>query len=598
MSPFKALTHKTRGIVGSMKKLTATILSIIILLFFTSNTFAQTLSLNKASNSTRGSISNIKHTAGSGREEIAIYIDKYSGYNVLRLSNPERIVVDLSDVEAQGRQKKIDIGSKLIKGVRYAQFDEGIARVVLDVNERLEYEIVKKPGILLVYIYEPDGKKAGNNSKGSTDEDNSDARDGSSGLADRSGSRRQSFPVNNNFLIEYAGLGNNDEVSIFLDNYKNYKIMRLTGPDRIVIDIPDARIDTRQQKIDINSGLIKSIRYAQFQKNTARVVLDVVGQSMYHVIEDKGRLVLNIESPAYKNLVYHSSGDRVYFTLEGVKLTEGGEKLKKFYTGKYDSTGKKYTITFSSDLAKLDSGTLNINDGLLESVQITNDEKNNTTSITFNAKDKFVYEVFTRPQVNNTAITILKPASKSEKLVVIDAGHGGVEPGAVYGNIYEKDLNLDIALRLKRLLEKKNVKTYMIREDDSFVGLYERAYIANSLNASLFLSIHNNAMGDPGFGGTMTLCYPYRSNNKGLSGKAFAQIVQDNLLKKLGTKDRKVIERPNLVVLKATTMPAALAEVAFMTNSEDRSNLQNSSFRDIAAQALCDSIIEALSHIK
>ena len=117
----------------------------------------------------------------------------------------------------------------------------------------------------------------------------------------------------------------------------------------------------------------------------------------------------------------------------------------------------------------------------------------------------------------------------------------------------------------------------MIREDDSFVGLYERAFIANSLNAKLFLSIHNNAIGDPNFDGTMTLYNVKSSEGRDFNSYNFARIIQNSLLKTLGSKNRNLRERPDLVVLKATKMPAALAEIAFLTNR----NRNNPKLRNI-----------------
>jgi N-acetylmuramoyl-L-alanine amidase len=180
--------------------------------------------------------------------------------------------------------------------------------------------------------------------------------------------------------------------------------------------------------------------------------------------------------------------------------------------------------------------------------------------------------------------------------VAIDAGHGGYTPGATYGSIEEKDLNLDIAQRLDKYLEAKRIKTYMLREDDSYLNNYERAYIANALGASLFISVHNNALDDPGYGGTMTLYYPGGAAK--LSGKTFAQYVQNKLLYRLKTKDRKVIDRPNLIVLKATKMPSIIAEIAYMTNKTDRNNLLNSGFRGKAALALSEGVIQALDKLK
>jgi len=288
--------------------------------------------------------------------------------------------------------------------------------------------------------------------------------------------------------------------------------------------------------------------------------------------------------------------DRKHFILKGAKLTEGGENLKKLYKESYDLEGRRFTITFPSNLADIGSGIMRINDGIVDYVQVEVNEKTGQTSIEFNTLDSYNYVIITRSETKDTAITLVKRYTKKDKLVVIDAGHGGVEPGAVHGGYYEKDFNLDIAKRLNELLKSKGVKTYMIREDDSFVGLYERAYIANSLNATLFLSIHNNAYYER-FKGTETLYYPPSSGSTGFNGEKFAKIIQKNLVNKLNTVDRGIVQRPKLVVLKATTMHASLAEIAFMTNSEDMAKLKTESFRQKAAEALCEGILEALKEV-
>lgn len=407
-----------------------------------------------------------------------------------------------------------------------------------------------------------------------------------------------------NMDVKHARTESRDEISISLDSYKDYKVVRLTGPNRIMIDIPNTNLIAKgEQNLAVGTDLVKAVRYAQFNNDTARIVIDLNGQFHYQVAEQAGRLVLNIERPAYKNIVYHNNGDRVYFTLPGIRITEGGENLKKLFKDSFEDSGKKYVMTFPFTLGDLGSGRININDGLIDWVEIVRNNTTKETSIIFNAKDKFTYNTITRTNssgaVLDTAITILRPFSKADKLVVIDPGHGGWEPGAVVGGLKEKDLNLDISLRLNALLKAKDVKTYMIREDDSYVGLYERAYIANNLNASLFLSIHNNAFtNNDAIKGSETLYYPANPNDKGFNGKRFAQIIQSELLSRLKTTDRRIIERPNLVVLKATKMPAALAEIGFMTNKEDRENLQKEEFRQNAAQALCDAIIKSLEELK
>ncbi|HOQ08045.1 MAG TPA: N-acetylmuramoyl-L-alanine amidase, partial [Clostridiales bacterium] len=295
----------------------------------------------------------------------------------------------------------------------------------------------------------------------------------------------------------------------------------------------------------------------------------------------------------YKNIIYHNSGDRIYFLIKNAALTKGTKDLKPLYTASADESGRVWTVTFPSQNADLGEGVLDINDEYLESFEVKNNG-DGTTSLIFTGRRGNSYLVYTRDS-GDTAITVVRPARKDQRIVVIDAGHGGTATGARYGDLYEKDLNLDIARRLESLLKSKGVQTYMIRSDDSNVDNYERAYIANMLGASLYLSIHNNAAGKSSVKGTMTLCYP--STKSGFTGRQFAQIIQERMVAALKTTDLKVRLRPDLIVLRETYMPAALAEVAFMTNRQDRENLRNGSFRQTAAEALCGSVMEALEKI-
>ncbi len=574
-----------------------------VLLLFPVTSFATTAtSKSGAQSSYNGKIASIKHNTAEKEERVAISVDNYSKnslYRIFRLPGPERIVIDFTGIRAPMIQQIINVNSKLVKNIRYAQFTEGIARVVIDTKEYLDFTVEEQKSGVIIHLKSMNDKGQPAKDKEQGKKDDKDEGKAGDGLLNRGDSDRNDYFTEKDMNVNYFGKGSIDEVHIKVEKYNNYNVFTLSDPHRIVVDFNFDRISGFNDNyvLEVGSSLVKSIRYARFDKNTIRVVVDVSSPVKYKVEEGKDKLILKIDNPNFKNILYHNNGDRVYFTLAGAKLTEGGETLKKFYTGEYDASGKKYTLTFPSKLANLNSGVININDGLLESVEIIKNSGNSNTCIVFNAKDKFHYEVFTRTATNDTAITLLKPASKSDKLVVIDAGHGGTDPGATYKSVIEKDLNLDIAVRLNNLLKEKNINTYMMREDDSYVALYERAYIANTLNAALFLSIHNNALGDTSYGGTMTLCYPAKSNSNGFNGRAFAQIVQTNLVKKLGTIDRKVIDRPNLVVLKATKMPAALAEIAFITNEADRNKLLNAEFRQKAAEALCDAVIQALAEL-
>lgn len=179
------------------------------------------------------------------------------------------------------------------------------------------------------------------------------------------------------------------------------------------------------------------------------------------------------------------------------------------------------------------------------------------------------------------------------KIVVLDPGHGGKDPGAVAGKILEKDLNLKVSKILKDLLTNAGITVYMTRSDDRFVDLYERAAFANRLKANLFVSVHHNASPDTKAQGVMTLYYP-STKERSMTGKKFAQIVQKNLVEVLKTRDWGIISRPNLVVTRETSMPAVIAELGFMSNSQELNKLVTQEFQKKAAESLYKSIIEAL----
>lgn len=217
------------------------------------------------------------------------------------------------------------------------------------------------------------------------------------------------------------------------------------------------------------------------------------------------------------------------------------------------------------------------------------------TKIIINNKSRVV-------TVNNSSQKISYPDSvklksdKKEKIVVIDPGHGGSIAGAKYGGLKEKDLNLDVSKRLFSLLKSKGVKVYLTRKTDKTMSLAQRYRFANSLKASLFISVHHNALpGNRLYSGTETLFKPYGASLNNIDGKKLAQITQNELVKRLGTISRGIISRPELAVLRHTKMPSIIAEIGYMTNKSELSRMKSSSFRQKAAEALCSAIIKTLN---
>lgn len=175
---------------------------------------------------------------------------------------------------------------------------------------------------------------------------------------------------------------------------------------------------------------------------------------------------------------------------------------------------------------------------------------------------------------------------KTGYLIVVDAGHGGKDPGAlgVAGN-HEKDYTLAVANKVVALLKQyPEFQVVPVRTTDVFYELSERVAIANELEADLFLSIHANSFPKPTTGGTETFYYNANS-------KTFAQLVHKHLQGATQFPDRGV-KASGFYVIKNTKMPAVLTETGFLSNPQENALLTSPVFQDKIAKALVEAIRE------
>ncbi len=173
------------------------------------------------------------------------------------------------------------------------------------------------------------------------------------------------------------------------------------------------------------------------------------------------------------------------------------------------------------------------------------------------------------------------------KIIVLDPGHGGRDPGATANGINEKDLNLKISARLYILLKNLGFKVKMTRSDDRYLSLGDKVKIANDESADVFISIHCNAASSYKANGIESLYYP--GSDK---GKILAKEIQHNMIDKLNRTNRGVKTKPDLFVLKYTSMPAVLIECGFITNPEERKLLTTDRYRNDIAAAITDGVGE------
>jgi N-acetylmuramoyl-L-alanine amidase len=172
--------------------------------------------------------------------------------------------------------------------------------------------------------------------------------------------------------------------------------------------------------------------------------------------------------------------------------------------------------------------------------------------------------------------------------IVLDAGHGGNDPGAVANGLKEKDLTLTIVKHIGRMLgEYENAEVFYTRTADRYLSLEERAAIANKLKADLLISVHINAGGGTGFES-----YIYNGN---VSAKTitYQNVIHAEIMKAIGNVKDRGKKRANYAVLRETKMPAILTENLFIDNANDAAKLKSEQFLLQVAHGHVQGIVKA-----
>ncbi|AST57980.1 N-acetylmuramoyl-L-alanine amidase [Thermoanaerobacterium thermosaccharolyticum] len=194
----------------------------------------------------------------------------------------------------------------------------------------------------------------------------------------------------------------------------------------------------------------------------------------------------------------------------------------------------------------------------------------------------------------NKSIETINYIPVMNKIVVIDAGHGGNDPGkpGKYGKD-EDELNLEIASKLKNLIEESGGIALMTREDDALTDsdimkdLKNRVYAGNNVKGDILLSIHLNSFPDPKYKGAQVF---YQKNSK--EGKLLAEVIQDELRKTLDpNNDRMAKETSTFYILRHAKMPAVIIECGFMSNPEEEKLLNDEKYQYKIAWAIFKGIL-------
>jgi N-acetylmuramoyl-L-alanine amidase len=200
--------------------------------------------------------------------------------------------------------------------------------------------------------------------------------------------------------------------------------------------------------------------------------------------------------------------------------------------------------------------------------------------VSYNGKTGYISKTYLR-LVNTSGSPI------AGRIIVIDPGHGGKDPGAVSSNAVEKTIVFNTANKLKKKLEAAGAVVKMTRTGDTYPSLEDRVAYAKRNNGEIFISIHANSA-SASAKGTETY-YSKSANDNEKEDYALAKYINDEIVKNANMNNRGV-KREDFYVIRNLYIPAVLVELGFVTNSEDRAKLTNDSFIDIFAQSIYNGV--------
>jgi N-acetylmuramoyl-L-alanine amidase len=433
-------------------------------------------------------------------------------------------------------------------------------------------------------------------------------------------------------------------VVIDLEGEAKYEAGRVPSPDRIFFDLHDTKLASELvgKSYEVGDGFLKKIRAAQFSLDMTRVVLEVDSLAEYSafLLPNPYRLIIDIHG---------KTGERV--------LTAEASPSAPVVPSERTTTGVREKITDldaeTAEAARPVAGTSSkVPDAtreLTESGSALNRRLNRTKETAANTEPKVEVvsprekksrrarkeeepEVRPAQPLLNGDRSLIRALGLKIGKIVIDAGHGGHDTGTVGPNgLQEKDLVLDVATRLGKLLETKlGAEVIYTRDDDTFVPLESRTAIANKNEADLFISVHANSSRDPKARGVETYYLNFTSNPEALEVAARENAVSQksvyelqDLVKKIalrekidesrefaadvqkalhsglaakapGMRDRGVKKAP-FVVLIGANMPSILAEVSFVSNPQDAKRMTTPGHRQRIAESLYKGVAQYAS---
>jgi N-acetylmuramoyl-L-alanine amidase len=407
---------------------------------------------------------------------------------------------------------------------------------------------------------------------------------------------------------------------------------RIDGPPRVFIDLQNTRAVDSLKDAVYADDVVKQVRIGRQTDARTRVVLDLRGAGRYSVytLYDPYRIVIDFERPSLgTDAIAARNGGRGVAPLRAggpsPKPTEQSAPARArtapLSQTKIAPTGDA-PIAPTSDVAIAPTGDV----AIAPTTEVATTPAGNAAIVPLETASTATVPPAAAPLPpsanRNGSFSLSRQLGLGIAKIVIDAGHGGHDPGAQARSITEAELTLDIALRLEKLLSKEaGFEVVMTRRTDTFVSLEERTAIANRVGADLFLSIHSNASSAATARGIETYFLNFAPNpeaeavaarenagsartmrslpeivraialnNKIDESRDFASIVQNAMYTQMRKSNKELrnlgVKQAPFMVLIGATMPSILAEVSFITNRQDALLLKTDKYRQQIAEAL------------
>ena len=413
-------------------------------------------------------------------------------------------------------------------------------------------------------------------------------------------SEQQKIDTENNYIYsmksDYSELDNTGTGSINFtiqgssaDLMKNLTVKR--SGQTVTITIPQAKYLLDKNSFSNFGEIVEKIDVVSADDGTVTITINNKSVSDYSYIIQDDKLELNI--------LYTSATDSGNLTDYSLTIPKPENITIKDVTNKDLYESKKFQILIAGNHAEFFmQHPVVINNNSVKNVSVAHSGGN--TVITVSTSSLRGYKIYEEGE--NLVVSMGAPKKIYKSIVVLDAGHGGYDPGAQNKGTNEKDLTLKIIYTLMKDYFSDNapdIKVYWTRTTDDFVTLADRAAFAKKVDADVFISLHMNSSSNASANGT-EVYYSVSNNDSsfgGLTSKKMATFFRKKLVNNLNTKNRGT-KSAAYYVLKHNTVPAILIELGFISGNTDYSRLTSSSFQKKAAKYIYKGIVSLFDTYK